>query len=60
MRVPRKLIKAAKYIKAERGIGFEPSEPLEYYVYGRYTKWKQKYLNLVNGGEGIWLKSCQR
>lgn len=51
MRISRKLKKAAKFIKRESNIGFETSEPLEHYVYGRFTKWKQKYLNYVNGGE---------
>lgn len=59
MRLPRKIKKATKYIKRELGIGYESGEPLEYYVYGRFTKWKQKYLNYINGGEGIWLKLCQ-
>lgn len=47
---------ATKYIERELGIGYESGEPLEHYVYGRFTKWKQKYLNYINGGEGIWLK----
>lgn len=59
MRLPRKIKKATKNIKRELAIGYESGEPLEHYVYGRFTKWKQKYLNYINGGEGIWLKSCQ-
>lgn len=57
MRVPRKIKKAAKYV--ERHVQHTPRGLLvipysEFIVKGRYTKWKQKYLNEVK--RELWRK----